>query len=68
MCVSVCLCVSLCVCVCPAVRFHICQRIFSKFGGNIQWVMTRIVGYVFVIARNARVRAKRARMCTFAYF
>jgi hypothetical protein len=56
-CVSVCLsvcisvCLYVCVSVCPAirVRFYISQRIFSKFGGNILRVMTRIVGYLFVV-------------------
>jgi hypothetical protein len=74
-CLSVCLCVRmyvcLCICVsvCPAIRFHISQRIVSKFGGNIQRVMIRIVGYLFCLCtQRVRVRAKRARMCAFAYF
>jgi hypothetical protein len=48
----VCVCLCVCVCVCPAIRFHISQRIFSKFGGIIIWVMTRIVGYLFVSAHT----------------
>jgi hypothetical protein len=54
-CVCVCLCVCLCVCVsvCPAIRFHISQRIFSKLGENIIWVMARIVGYYCFSAHNA---------------
>jgi hypothetical protein len=44
---------SVCVSLCPAVRFRISQRIFSKFGGNILWVMTRIMGYSLLCARNA---------------
>jgi hypothetical protein len=48
---------SVCVCVCPAMRFHISQRIFSKFGGNFLRVITRWVGYIFVCARNARACA-----------
>jgi hypothetical protein len=51
-CVSVRVCV--CVCVYPAIRFHISQRIFFKFGENIICVMTRIVGYLYVSAHNAR--------------
>jgi hypothetical protein len=47
----VCVCVSVCVCVCvsvsPAIRFHISQRIFSKFGGNIIWVMTCVHSLIF---------------------
>jgi hypothetical protein len=39
-------CVSVCMCVCPAIRFHISQRILSKFGGNLLRVMTRYVGYI----------------------
>jgi hypothetical protein len=67
------MCVCLCVCLsfCPAIRFHISQRIFSKFGGNLLRVMTRSVGYIcFVCTQCARTRAraKRAHMCKFAYF
>jgi hypothetical protein len=47
-CVCVCVCLSVCLCVCPAIRFNISQRIFSKFGGNIIWVMTRIVCHLLV--------------------
>jgi hypothetical protein len=56
-CVCLCVCLSLClsVCVCPAIRFHISKRIFSKYGENILWVMTRIVGYFF--------SAHKARAC-----
>jgi hypothetical protein len=64
----VCMCVCLCVCVClsvgPAIRFLISQRIFSKFGGNILRIMTRIVGYLFIVCTQhtrVRVRAKRER-------
>jgi hypothetical protein len=67
----VCVCVSVCVCVYPAIRFHISQRIFSKFGGNLLRVMTRYAGYICVVCTQCgrtRVRAKRAYMCAFAYF
>jgi hypothetical protein len=52
-------CLSVCVSVCPAIRFHI----FSKFAGNILWVMTRIVGYLLFSARNARACMLNARAC-----
>jgi hypothetical protein len=59
--ISVCLCV--CVSVCPAIRFHISQRIFSKFGGNLLRVMTRSVGYILcVCTQRARVRKQCARI------
>jgi hypothetical protein len=62
----------ICVSVCPAIRFHISHRIFSKFGGNILWVMTRIVACLIFSARNAHTTHARAcvlnaRMCAFAY-
>jgi hypothetical protein len=66
-CVSVCVCVCLSVCL-SGYKFPHSQRIFSKFGGNIIWVMTRIVGYLLFSERNSRVCAKRARMCALAYF
>jgi hypothetical protein len=40
----------------------ISRRIFSKFGGNIVWVMTRIVSYV-VSARNACAWVLNTRAC-----
>jgi hypothetical protein len=61
-----CVCLSVCVSVCPAIHFNISERIFSKFGENILWVMTRIV--FFQCTQRARVRTKRARVCAFAYF
>jgi hypothetical protein len=71
-CAHVCVCVAVCVCVCvcvrvfvcPAIRFHISQRIFSKFGENILWVMARIVGYLSLLCKQrAHIRAKRVRVC-----
>jgi hypothetical protein len=45
-----CVCMSVCMCVCvsvsQAIRLHISQRIFTKCGGNILRVMTRILGYL----------------------
>jgi hypothetical protein len=65
----VCVCVSVCLSVCPAMRFHISQRILSKLGRNRLRVMTRGVGYMLcVCTQRARVRAKSAHMCAFAYF
>jgi hypothetical protein len=55
-----CVCVCVCVSVCPAIRFHISQRIFAKFGGNILRVMTRCMGYIYVVCTQ--------RMCAFPYF
>jgi hypothetical protein len=49
-----CVCLSVCLCVCPAIRFHSSQPIFSKFGWNLLRVMTRSVGYIFVVL-SARV-------------
>jgi hypothetical protein len=43
--------VSVCLSVCPAMRFRISQRILSKLGGNIPWVLTRLVGYIYVFVR-----------------
>jgi hypothetical protein len=57
------------VCVCPDIRFHISQRILSKLGRNIIWVMTRIMGYLLYLRTQHaryRVRVKLARMCAFA--
>jgi hypothetical protein len=54
---NVCVCVS----VCPAIRFHSSQRIFSKFGGNFLWVMTRSVGYICCVCTpRAHVRMQCA--------
>jgi hypothetical protein len=47
-------------CVCPAIRFHISQRIFSKFGGNLLRVMTHSVGYILCVCTQ-RVRVQWAR-------
>jgi hypothetical protein len=66
--VCLCVCVYVCLSVCPAIRFHISQRIFSKFGGNILWVMTHIVGYLLLCARNARACAcvLNVRACVYS--
>jgi hypothetical protein len=65
--VSVCLPVCVCVCVrvslCPAIRFHISQRIFSNIGENIIWVMPRIKGYLFFRSHTARSCVLSARAC-----
>jgi hypothetical protein len=54
----------MCVYVCPAIRFRISQRILSKLGANIPWVMTRCVGYICLVCTQcARVRANRAHVC-----
>jgi hypothetical protein len=55
--VFLCVSVYVYVCVCPAIRFHISQLIFSKFGGNILWVMTCIVGYYFFCVHATRTCA-----------
>jgi hypothetical protein len=56
-------CVCVCVSVCPAIRFHISRRIFSKFGGNLLQDMTRSVGYIVcVCTQRARVRVQCARI------
>jgi hypothetical protein len=58
------LCVSVCLYVClSGYTFPHSQRIFPKFGENILWVMTRIVGYLFVSARNACACVLNARAC-----
>jgi hypothetical protein len=51
------------VCVCRAIRFHISLQIFSKCGGNILWVMTRIVGNYMFSARSACACMLNVRAC-----